>query len=52
MPRVIPAAPVLAGAVLWPCQLLRHVLQQGHESGDPHLLGKKKLSVLCDSQEM
>lgn len=50
---VIPAGPVsgwlLAGAVFWPCQLVRHVLQQGHESGAPPLTGKKKHSVLCDS---
>lgn len=53
---VIPAGPVsgwlLAGAVFWPCQLVRHVLQQGHESGAPPLTGKKKHSVLCDSPEM
>lgn len=50
---VIPAGPVsgwlLVGAVFWPCQLVRHILQQGHESGAPPLTGKKKHSMLCDS---
>lgn len=56
MPWVIPAAPVsgwvLGGAEFWPCQLVRHILQQGHESGDPALTGKKKHPVLCDSEEL
>lgn len=53
---VIPAGPVsgwlLGVAVFWPCQLVRHVLQQGHEWGAPPLTGKKNHSVLCDSPEM
>lgn len=50
MSWVIPAGPVCwLGLCFGPA---RHVLQQGHESGDPRLEGKKKQSVLCDSQKM
>lgn len=42
----------LAGVVFWPCQLVRHILQQRHESGDPPVLGKKRHSVLCHEMQV